>query len=293
MNLKRNTIILLLVVSIAVTLTACGPGESDDPANTIETAVAATMAAGEVQETTVPAPSPTWTVHPTVTAPAPEPDVVYQGVSFSYHPSLAANISPAVLEAVDDEGGPWWTTPETVSFIFNGYALPDAFLDARIHVYNVAEFGEINPTVGERLDTLRQVLDAGDVTDDRISMADLFNAAQFLRTKVAFVDFQNGSGVRFLSQYGQAYSAVGWPHLFYGYQGLTDDGQYFISVIMPVSHPSLPHPDTVVLNEAFAENFENYIAENELALQGQPDDSFQPSLTLLDQLVASLLVTAP
>jgi hypothetical protein len=287
MNLERLRTILFLVVLIAVILPACAPA-GDNGADAVATAVAATLAAGEKAQ-----PSPIWTIHPTATASPPEPDIVFQGVSFSYSPGLAANINPAVLEAVSDEGGPWWSTPETVSFIFNGYALPGAFLDARIQVYDVAEFGEINSTVGERLAILRQVLDSGDVIDDRIGMADLFNAAQFLRTKVAFVDFQNGSGVRFLAQYGQAFSAVGWPHLFYGYQGLTDDGQYFVSVIMPVSHPSLPHPDTVVIDEAFAENFINYAAENELALQTLPDDSFQPSLVLLDQLVASLLVEAP
>lgn len=298
MNNKRLTIFLILILITAFTLQACLPDQNptaDAGADAIETAVAATMAAGEESppDTAAPPSSPTWTIHPTVTASPPEPDILFRGVSFSYDPSLAENISPSVLEAIDDEAGPWWSTPETVSFIFNGYALPEAFLDARIHVYPVAEFSEINPTVGERLVTLRQVLDAGDVNDERIGMADVFNAAQFLRTKVAFVGFQNGSGVRFLAQYGQAYSAVGWPHLFYGFQGLTDDGQYFISVIMPVNHPSLPHPDTVVLDEAFAENFVNYVAENEIALQGQPDSSFQPSLILLDQLVASLLVESP
>ena len=297
MNIKSLRNMLILVVVIAAALGACLPDQkpAEDTSAAIETAVAATLAAeeGSLPDTAAPVPSPTWTIHPTVTASPPEPDILFRGVSFSYDPSLAEDINPAVLEAIDDEGGPWWSTPETVSFTFNGYALPDAFLDARIHVYNVAEFAEINPTVGERLATLRQVLDAGDVNDDRISMADLFNAAQFVRTKVAFVDFQNGSGVRFLSQYGQAYSAVGWPHLFYGFQGLTEDGQYFISVIMPVNHPSLPHPDTVVIDEAFAENFLTYVAEKETSLQAQPDDSFQPSLILLDQLVASLLVESP
>lgn len=195
-----------------------------------------------------------------------------------------------VLPEQVSEGGPWWSTPETISFTFNGYALPGAYLDARINIYNVADFTTVNSTVGERLTALQDVLASQDVNDERIAMADIFNAAQFLRTKVAFLDFQNGSGVRFLSQYGQGLSPTGWPHLFYGYQGLTSDGQYFVSAIFPVSHPSLPDPDSVELNDAFAENFETYVAENEAALQNQTDESFQPSLVLLDQLIGSLLV---
>jgi hypothetical protein len=288
--MKTRTLTILVTLLLAISLTACVPGGNqepapDDSANAIATSVAATLGAGDGEST-----SPTWTVQPSETVSVPVPDIVFQGVSFSYDPSLAENITADVLPEQADEGGPWWSTPETISFTLNGYALPGAFLDARINVYNVADFTAVNPTVGERLDTLQDILAVRDVNDDRIAMADVFNAAQFLRTKVAFLDFQNGSGVRFLSQYGQAFSSVGLPYLFFGYQGLTGDGQYFISAIFPVNHPTLPGPESVVLDDAFAENFENYIAENEASLQGQPDESFQPSLVTLDQLISSLLV---
>lgn len=290
----KNRVLKMIIIltGLSLILPACIPGdgqepEGDDSTSAIATGVAATLGAAEQEQAL---PSPTWTAQPTETASAPEPDIIFHGISFSYDDSLVENISAEVLPEEAEEGGPWWTTPETISFTFNGYALPGAFLDARIKVYNVADFTAINPTVGERLTTLSDVLAVGDVNDDRIAMADVFNAAQFLRTKVAFLDFQNGSGVRFLAQYGQGFAAVGWPYLFYGFQGLTSDGQYFISAIFPVSHPSLPNPDSVTIDEAFAENFESYIAENEVSLEGQPDDSFQPSLVLLDGLVSSLLV---
>jgi len=279
--------ITTLLILFSIMLSACGPAGNqgsagDDSASAIATGVAATQAAA--------LPSPTWTIEPAQTAAAPAPDIVFQGVSFAYNHSLAENISAEVLPEQADEGGPWWSTPETISFLFNGYTLPGSFLEARIKVYSVAEFTAVNPTVGERLVTLGDVLAARDVNDDRIAMADVFNAAQFLRTKVAFLEFQNGSGVRYLAQYGQAFSAVGWPYLFYGFQGLTNDGQYFISAIFPVNHPSLPNTDTVAIDDAFAENFESYIAANEVSLAGQPDESFQPSLALLDAMMSSLLV---
>lgn len=281
--LKITVFLILSSLLFSACLPAGNQGPAgDDSANAIATGVAATLAAA--------LPSPTWTIEPSQAVSAPVPDIVFQGISFSYDHSLAENISAEVLPEQADEGGPWWSTPETVSFLFNGYALPGSFLEARIKVYNVAEFTAINPTVGERLVTLSDVLAAKDLNDDRIAMADVFNAAQFLRTKEAFLDFQNGSGVRFLAQYGQGFSAVGWPYLFYGFQGLTSDGQYFISAILPVNHPSLPNPDTVAIDENFAENFESYIAQNEVSLAGQPDESFQPSLVLLDALMSSLLV---
>ena len=290
--MTRSLKLAVLMMFLSGLLSACVSGGSqppaaDDSANAIATGVAATLAAADQA---ADLPSPTETIEPAAPAAAPEPDIVFHGISFAYDHSLAENINAEVIPEQADEGGPWWSTPETISFTFNGYTLPGAFLDARIHVYSVAEFTAVNPTVGDRLTTLSDVLAVGDVNDDRIAMADIFNAAQFLRTKEAFLDFQNGSGVRFLAQYGQGFSAVGWPYLFYGFQGLTSDGQYFISAIFPVNHPSLPNPDTVTIDEAFTENFESYIAENELSLAGQPDDSFQPSLVTLDQLISSLLV---
>jgi hypothetical protein len=121
-------------------------------------------------------------------------------------------------------------------------------------------------------------------------VADIFNAGQMFLSKVAYLQFQNGRGVRFLTQYGQAISPIGWPMMFYSFQGFTDDGVYYISAMLPVTHPSLPHPDDVTLDEAFMNNFETYRDELEIQLNGEQDSTFMPSLILLDEFVESLLV---
>ena len=52
--------------------------------------------------------------------------------------------------------------------------------------------------------------------------------------------FVSGIGVRFLTEYAQYFVPVNNHDLFYTYQGLTNDGQYWISVILPINHPDLP-----------------------------------------------------
>ena len=126
-----------------------------------------------------------------------------------------------------------------------------------------------------------------------VSVGDIFNAAQMYQSNVKYLRFQNGEGIRYLTQYGQAISPLGRPMMFYTYQGLTDDGAYFISAWLPATHPSLPHGDTVTIDQAFMDNWENYVTQTEAQLNAEADNTFLPPLALLDQMMESILVSDP
>lgn len=70
MKIKSFHTFLILIVFVMVVLQGCLPqdGQPDNSADTIATAVAATLEAGEGEEsppdTAAPPPSPTWTIHP-------------------------------------------------------------------------------------------------------------------------------------------------------------------------------------------------------------------------------------
>lgn len=294
MTLKRATLILILFILTAASLQACAPAE-DNSVDTVATAVAATLAAGAEAppDTAAPPPSPTWTIHPTVTASPPETNFDYAGVSFYFNDLLAENIVAGVNPGRYDEQAVFWSSPEHREFIFNNWVLSDAFHDPAIRIYPVADFIAINENVSIALTALDAALKAQPLNEEALRVADLFNAGQLYFSNPLALRFQNGYGARWLSLYGQAYSPVGKPNLFYTFQGFTDDGLYYVSIILPVNHPSLPAYDQVTLDDAFAENFENYVAGIRVQLEAESDNSFLPSLVLLDQLVASLLVGAP
>jgi len=260
MTLKPANLVLILVVLTAAALQACAPAV-DNSVDTIATAVAATLAAGEVGETPpdtpAPPPSPTWTIHPTVTASPPETNFSYAGVSFYFNDLLADDITAGVTPGQYDESNTWWSTPDHRVYKFNGWVLSDP-------------------------------LDGGS-----LRVPDMFNAGQLYFSNPKAMRFQNGYGARWLSQYGQAYFPVGKPNLFYTFQGFTNDGLYYVSIILPVNHPSLPATDQVSMDDAFYEHFPTYAAEIRALLEEQSDNSFMPSLVLLDQLVTSLLVGEP
>jgi hypothetical protein len=242
---------------------------------------------------TIPVPTPPILCTQEVTEPtsAPEPDVLYQGVSFSYDNFLATSVTPEVVpEEVDSAVEPW-NTPEYIQFTFNGYPLPDAFHTPRIMVFQTDAYNAINPTAGDTIYQLNQLLQNQPVNPDEIPFLPVFNAAQYMRAQVSYFRFQNGEGVRFLTQYGQAAWPINNDEMFYTFQGVTDDGQFYISAILPISNPILPDPETIDMDTPFYDNFPTYVIETEEELNLQPQDSFNPTLPMLDAMIASLFVT--
>jgi hypothetical protein len=302
--MPKHTSLLLLALAVLVTASlACSVSldlgqPTEVPGDPVATSVAATLTArpgGDSPDPTETPPqpppaTPTFTIHPTVTA-SPEPDVTFQCLSLSYPDPLAASVTGEVVPGETDPHNPW-SFPEHYLLGLAGYPLADTFHEPAIRVYPAAEFRTVNDMVADRLANLDTVL-ANQPPDPEVGVAHFFNAGQFVKAQEAYLDFQSGSGVRFISQYGQAASPVGWPHLFYTFQGLTADGEYYVSAILPVNHPVLPHPDDVTMDQAFYDNYMTYTAQKEVELDGQPPASFVPSLLLLDDLVSSLQVDCP
>lgn len=283
---RRLTLVILVLflVSLACSMPRGGESESD-PQSAIETKVAQTMAAeAEAEET--PLPSPTFTIQLTETPSLPEPDIVYQGVSFSYG-ELADSVDVKTMPYQPEEPG---ATPEYLRFILSGYILPDPYHKPSINVYPVEEYRLVSEFADQKMDKLIELLDTQPPDPDGIVVVAFSNAAEFIGCQEAYVDFQNGRGIRYVTQWGQAGYPIGYPHLFYDYQGLTEDGQYYINVIMPVDHPSLPDTESVTMDQEFYNNYLTYAEETEAQLDLESPESFFPSLLELDAVVETILV---
>jgi len=288
---SRTVLVITLLLSLSLACSITGGNETPPEVSsedTIATSVAATISADQGGEDMTPTEYPT--VHPTVTASAPEPNFRYAGVSFFFNPILADDLTAGVTPGDYEEDNPWWSTPEHRVFRFNNWVLSDAFHSSTIKVYPVADFKAINENVSNGLDALQLALDTHPADHAGLAMSDLFNAGQLYQSNIKYIDFQNGRGARWLAQYGQGYSSVGWPNLFYAYQGLTDDGLYYVSIILPVTHPYLPDVDIADLDDEFYENYGAYRDGIVAQLESESDNTFVPSLVLLDEIVASLRI---
>lgn len=220
--------------------------------------------------------------------------VSYDGISFAYDTSLADEVIPETVPAQDEEGGPFWAaSPQHTKFSFEGYVLPDTLHAPQILVYPVEAYEAISPAAAKTIADLRYFMATKPSTapepgfgSDGIPALPLFNAAQMMAAGMEYIDFQNGSGVRFLTQYAQAYIPINNHELFYSFQGLTDDGAYYVAAILPVSHLSLPD-EMAPMGE---EEFTSYLSSTVTSLNAQANASFTPDLALLDAMIRSLSV---
>jgi hypothetical protein len=218
--------------------------------------------------------------------------VAFRGTSFNYDPSLAGEIwsdtFPEVSEPLLD------AAPEHFLFGFEDFNHPGPLNFPELIIFPTAQFGVLNPTAGEIILSLADFLvEKPAVVYDDIPFLPFINAAQATNVKIKYLNFQNGEGVRFLTQFGQDIWPINNQNILYTFQGLTNDGKYYVSAIFPISHPDLPadgynYPGGDY--ETFEDNYERYIADIEALLNNAPDEAYTPQIHLLDNLIESLYV---
>jgi hypothetical protein len=187
--------------------------------------------------------------------------------------------------------GPLWDVlPQHQRITLQGYPVTDHLLQPQIFVYPVAGLAEYNEAAGQRAADLQALLES-ELPAERMPFLPLFNAAQVMHAQVQYLDFENGRGVRYLTQFDQAPLPINSFELIYTFQGLTDDGQTYVAAVLPLTHPDLPaSPQVDEQQIAELNDFAAYLAQTVAGLEQQPDASFTPDLAHLDALVQSLEV---
>jgi len=272
---------LCACIALALATFACNIPISEEPPPA--TLAPPTMQA--ILPTSEPLPPP---------AATPEPDVSFEGISFSFDALITDQVIPEFIPAQQDPDLPEWEhVSNHYEFHFQGYVLAETFHDPRIIIYPIADLIAQFEYTADTVAALQQLLaNRPAIPDDHLPFLPSFNAAQLFRTQAAFVDFQNGSGIRYLTQYGQAASPINSHELFYTFQGISADNQYYVAAILPVAHPSLPADGSQVPGgdwAAFSEGFMQYALDMQGQLQSQDPSSFNPSLLLLDSMIQTIL----
>ncbi|MFZ5818806.1 MAG: hypothetical protein ACOYYJ_02805 [Chloroflexota bacterium] len=287
-----------------VVILACAPfglpSQADQPG--VETIVAATMQAilpTQAQQVPPPAGTP---AAPSAFSGTP---LQFANLSLTVPPGLAvggngAQIPPASGEEVE----PWGVTPGHTELTLTGYALPDRFHEPKIYAYPAQGFAALNNGAADNILRLQTLLanPNAPLADDKLPFVPFFNAGAVFTAQAKVIPFQGGLGVRMLTQYAQSFAQVNNQEMFYHFQGLTNDGQTYIIVILPASAPFLaanwdaPAPADGIPFPGYEDpnvDFEAYYQQVTARLEATPPDTFSPSLTMLDALVGSLNIVTP
>jgi hypothetical protein len=207
-------------------------------------------------------------------------------------PGLA---SSSTCETIPESSGGMETYPQYTRLTLQGYLLSGKFFKPSISILPVERFTELLPElIPGQVTTLNSLVNGGVPGDKELPLLPTLNAAQMFHAAYQVLPFTNGGGIRFLTLLAQYYAPINNHELFFTYQGITEDGKYWISAILPINNAILPdnanNPPDGQSWDQFTNNYAKYITDLTVQLNSLDPGSFTPSLTMLDALVSSISI---
>jgi hypothetical protein len=286
---------LLFLILILIALVGCMPTATNST---------------EIPASATPIPA---TEVPTATATTLAP--AFSGTEISYGPltivvppEVANGASGIEMPRIDgEEVALWQKTPGHWQInLGDYYILQGKSIQPQIYVYPAMAYAELVPGAFEsvrRLDNILYSPGGPSLSADQLPTVPFFNAQQVFTSNAQVISFQNGAGVRFLTEYAQYPASANNQDLFYNFQGVSRDGAYYIVAIFPITVPVLAEtsdggatlPPGGIPYSYFAEgsNFDAkayYTAVTDLLNSASPE-SFTPNINQLDALIQSMQIT--
>jgi hypothetical protein len=220
------------------------------------------------------------------------------GVQFAYDATFVPNGISVVNVPVnaDDETPDYLRHPDYLIVQF-GMDSPRSEYDARLYVYPLAAYKLLNPYIHDDSVNLRSMLDDQPALNDFDTLPHIghLGSAQLINAAAAYLPFNGGSGFRYLAAYAQATAPITSTNLTYVYQGMSDDGQYLISLSLPLTASFLTELNPlfdwdVIMPDESGQAYREYRDEVIALLESAAPDDFEPSLVSIDALARSLTI---
>lgn len=218
-------------------LTSCSNGEN--------TSLPAATGGEPQQATALPASTDVISATATLAAtPTPIGPLYDQnGVQFNLPACLAADavVSQVPEQPLDPNGPGFDYYPAHRLIQFSGYPLSGTMFEPQIRIYPIVDYMRMNPVIVDQVTQLNALLNSQSSTlPQSIPFLPIENAGQVFHARESYVSFKDGLGIGFLTEYAQFSAPANNHDLFYAFQGLTSDGKYWISAILPANASFLP-----------------------------------------------------
>lgn len=236
----------------------------------------------------------------------------FNGVSFNYNPQIFEIRSESIIyesPMQDATEKPGENFPNHTAFtlqVKNKLIEPEV----TIKIIPIAHYrrmyavsASMMEAFDEDIDNLWKVLKDKEFRDRKhlakgeIPFIPYYDAEQSFSAKVNHLPTQSGKGIVFLTQYMMEPTIINNQESVYFYEGITDDGKYYILGTFPVSAAFLP--DTSDVNEFEGYNlykdegmkqYDNYISKVTKRLENLPADKYEPNLKYIEEIISSIKV---
>jgi hypothetical protein len=185
--------------------------------------------------------------------------------------------------------------PDHTELTIQKYPLTRTQFPPQIWIYPVSRFSELLPDIlPPRISDLKRIISNDALPSGELPFLPAIPEIQSFFVHEAVLSFKDGQGVRFITEYSEAPTSISNKNIIYTFQGLTDDGKYWVAVTLPISSPILPEENDM-LPEGYTEeslilNYSSYVSDVKELLEEQAPDSFFPTIDELDALVQSISV---
>jgi hypothetical protein len=273
------------MIAIIVTTLACGLNTPTTQPVTVETIVVETITALTVSAPVVETPS-SGNNEPLTPDGTPFESAE---VSFFIPNGTANNASQTMSTKVEYPyiNPSFGDMPQHISISLDLYATTGTYPPA-IMIFRADEYATYSESTSETINDLR----AAPYTDGQPLPEGL--DADFA-AQVHAVSFQNGYGVRYLTQVFQNFLPVNNQDVFYYYQGITSDGKYFVQATLPISASFLAadSSDTPLPADGIpftTDDFGDYLNAVAQKLNTADAQNFTPYINVLDEMINSLSI---
>jgi hypothetical protein len=278
----------VLIFSTLGIILACNyPSAAPTPTSqpNVATIVASTLQVVTAAAQTSAAQTPTAT-------PTPQGlPVTYVNINLLVPPNLASGTTNNSTTGVEFPytNPSFGNMPQHTKIILNGYPVQGASLQPQILVFRADEYSHYGDGNQQFISGLRNMH-----YQHGQSLPGNFPAGPF-NADIQSINFVNGNGIRYLTQFDQSPLPVNNRELLYYFHGITNDGSYYVQVVLPLQAPFLApdeNPNSPLPRNGIPfhsdQSYFNAIAQQ---LNATPPDQFSPSLTSLDALIQSITIT--
>jgi hypothetical protein len=303
-------IVVTLACDLAVTVappTSPAPLSTNTvvPATAVSTQIPASVTSSPATQAATEIPA-TAALIPTTEAPTAGTTATFGSLTLVVPPGVASGVSGGEYPRVDGSDAPWWQkTPGHLQVMLGDYyVLQGKSRQPQIYVYPALDYAELVPAAFESIHRLDNILygPVAPISADQLPTVPFFNEAQLFASNIQVISFQNGQGVRFVTEYAQYAASANNNDLFYQFQGVTRDGAYYIIAILPITVPvmaetsdagaplppgGVPYPYMANPNA----DMKGYYTTVAALLNGASSQAFTPSLDQLDSLIQSMWIT--
>lgn len=243
------------------------------------------------------------------TAIVTEKKVEFKSVSFTYNPQIFGEVKTEEVpdyRLQEETDKPDGVEPQHRLFTFD---LSTPYSPMEIAVYPINDFPRmytVNKSSVEEMqkeiENFKRVLkDKNFRRDKEIPYLRFIDASQDFQVKVKHFQFSGGKGILFLTFWSTQYEFPSNRQLRYIFEGLTDDGKYYVLAEMPTK--------VDFLSDESAEEFEGHkipwgklndkdemkkivAVKQKIAdrLEKLPQNEFQPNLNELEKIISTLKI---